>query len=190
MEVTKLQLPFILLMMSRLHFPVRIITEPFKWFNNSIQSFPSSKRKSRPNSKQLKSLLIFKHQNTFTFLICIYQRRTTLTLMWFLPLIKRDWIWMLLPGRLGTAGEQWRFHPTELNPINNQYQTLLSPALFCSQLRRTANILISLKLSLSVVQMQQNHMLAVCEFHLPQTEQGLLDVCLKERQELEWIKHV
>lgn len=136
MEVTKLQLPFILLMMSRLHFPVRFITEPFKWFNNSIQSFPSSKRKSRPNSKQLKSLLIFKHQNTFTFLICIYQRRTTLTLMWFLPLIKRDWIWMLLPGWLGTAGEQWRFHPTELNPINNQYQTLLSPALFCSQLRR------------------------------------------------------
>lgn len=86
---------------------------------------------------------------------------------------------------LGTAGEQWRFHPTELNPINNQYQTLLSPALFRSQLRRKANILIRLKLSLTVGQMQQNHMLAVCEFHLPQTAQGLLGVCLKERRELD-----
>lgn len=66
-EVTKLQLPFIFLM-SRLHFPVRFITEPSKWFINSIQSFPSSKRKSRPNSNQLKCLLIFKHQNTFTLL--------------------------------------------------------------------------------------------------------------------------
>lgn len=92
---------------------------------------------------------------------------------------------MLLPGWLGTAGEQWRFHPTELNPINNQYQALLSPALFCSQLQRTANILISLKLSLSVGRMQQNHTLAVCEFHLPQTARGLLGVCLKERRELD-----
>lgn len=92
---------------------------------------------------------------------------------------------MLLPGWQGTAGVQWWFHPTELNPINNQYQTQLSPALFCSQLRRTANILISLKLSLSVGQIQQNHMLAVCEFHLPQTVQGLLGVCFKERRELD-----
>jgi len=92
---------------------------------------------------------------------------------------------MLLPGWQGTAGVHWWFHPTELNPINNQYQTQLSPALFCSKLPRTANILISLKLSLSVGQMQQNHMLAVCEIHLPQTAQGLLGVCFKERRELD-----